>query len=100
MAERTPRPSRRLFFILCMALLGGGVAAYATSHYRPASANADSVHPLPHHFPKYPGGVSLRFAMVHDVIHERFPWHGRAYYEERNRRVREALKADEAKLAE
>src|SRR5262249_8946433 len=48
-------------------------------------------YPLPHHIPKYPGGVSLRFAMVHDVIHERFARHGQAYYEERNRRVRQEL---------
>jgi hypothetical protein len=36
--------------------------------------------------------VSLRFAMVHDVLHERFARHGRDYYLERNRRVREELK--------
>jgi hypothetical protein len=47
--------------------------------------------PLPHHVPKFPGGVALRFAMVHDVIHERFPRHGRAYYEERNRLTRQKL---------
>ena len=29
-------------------------------------------------------GISLRFAMVHDVIHERFPKHGEAYYRHRN----------------
>lgn len=40
--------------------------------------------PLPHHVPEHPGGVSLRFAMVHDVIHERFARHGDAYYEQRN----------------
>src|SRR5579872_4351344 len=47
--------------------------------------------PYPHHIPKQAGGVSLRFAMVHDVLHERFPRHGLAYYKERNRRVQEAL---------
>jgi hypothetical protein len=41
--------------------------------------------PLPHHVPKYPGGVSLRFAMVHDVLTERFAKHGKDYYRERNR---------------
>src|SRR5207253_1322106 len=30
--------------------------------------------------------------MVNDVIHERFPKHGPDYYQERNRRAREALK--------
>src|SRR5262245_20542205 len=53
--------------------------------------------PLPHHISKYPGGVSLRFAMVHDVVHERFPRHGKAYYAERNRRVCEHLAGMEAK---
>jgi len=47
--------------------------------------------PLPHHVPKYPGNVSLRFAMVHDVIHERFPTHGPEYYKARNREARQAL---------
>src|SRR5438270_10591089 len=49
--------------------------------------------PLPHHFPKYPGGISLRFAMVHDVLHERYARHGKTYYAERNRAVRQALAA-------
>lgn len=40
--------------------------------------------PLPHQLPKYPGGISLRFAMVHDVLHERFAKHGDAYYRARN----------------
>jgi hypothetical protein len=42
-------------------------------------------------------GVSLRFAMVHDVIHERFPRHGTAYYQERNRRTRAALTSPETR---
>jgi hypothetical protein len=49
------------------------------------------VYPLPHLIPKYPGGVALRLAMVQDVIHERFPKHGQAYYMQRNREVREEL---------
>ena len=47
---------------------------------------------LPHHVPKYPGGVSFRFAMSHDVIHERFPKHGPAHYRERDRLTRETLR--------
>jgi tetratricopeptide (TPR) repeat protein len=47
--------------------------------------------PLPHHIPKYPDNLTLRFAMVHDVIHERFPHHGAAYYRARNREVEQAL---------
>lgn len=41
--------------------------------------------PLPHHVPKSPSTLSLRFAMVHDVIHERYAKHSEAYYRERNR---------------
>src|SRR4051794_14512572 len=44
-----------------------------------------SLYPQPHQVSKYPDGVSLRFAMVHDVIHDRYPRHGAAYYRERNR---------------
>jgi hypothetical protein len=53
-------------------------------------------YPLPHQTPKYPGGISLRFAMVHDVLHERFASHGPAYYRERNRLVRRALEESKA----
>jgi hypothetical protein len=49
------------------------------------------LYPLPHQIPKYPGGTSLRFAMVHDVIHDRYPRHGKVYYQERNRRVLGAI---------
>jgi hypothetical protein len=47
--------------------------------------------PLPHRVPQYAGGVSFRFAMAHDVIHERFATHGPAYYRERDRLAREKL---------
>jgi hypothetical protein len=36
------------------------------------------VYPPPHHVPKYLDGISLRFAMVHDVLHGRYPRHGKA----------------------
>jgi hypothetical protein len=49
------------------------------------------LYPLPHQIPKYPGGTSFRFAMVHDVVHDRYPRHGSAYYQERNRQVRAAI---------
>ena len=48
-----------------------------------------SVLPFPHHYAKYPDGITLRFAMVHDVLHERYTRHGKAYYSERNRRARD-----------
>src|SRR5437899_2643598 len=54
--------------------------------------------PLPHQIPKYPDGISLRYAMVHDVLHERYPRHGTAYYTERNRQAREALRQEKGKV--
>src|SRR5690242_20064070 len=71
--------------------LAAGYAGLAGPRSDPAPA--DRTFPLPHHIPKYPGGITLRFAMVHDVLHERFPFHGAAYYAERNRRARKALDA-------
>ncbi|MGV3533918.1 MAG: hypothetical protein ACO1QR_16230 [Chthoniobacteraceae bacterium] len=51
--------------------------------------------PLPHLVPREWDGVALRFAMVDDVIHEQHLRHGKAFYENRNRRMRERLeKAD------
>jgi hypothetical protein len=86
----------KLFFIFIMAVIGGLVGLGLSRELRPNPAAL----PLPHHIAKHPGGVSLRLAMVHDVIHERFPLHGPAYYEERNRRARESLPKEEAKVAE
>src|SRR5207249_7126148 len=48
--------------------------------------------------PKYPDGISLRYAMVHDVLHERYPRHGKAYYTERNRQARAALRHEKGKV--
>ncbi len=50
--------------------------------------------PMPYQSPLVPGGISLRLAMVHDVLHERYPRHGAAWYEERNRSVLAALAAE------
>ncbi len=90
------------FALTCVAAVVGwwvGLLVYRAwqDRARANQAEAYQVFPLPHHVPKYPGGVSFRFAMAHDVIHERFPRHGRAYYEERNRRVRQALQDEQAK---
>lgn len=78
------------------AAIGFGLFYVGASvgHAFPSSARysflADSV-PLAHHVPQYPGGLSFRFAMAHDVIHERFPRHGREHYERRNEQVRREL---------
>src|SRR5947209_4168452 len=89
------RKARLVLKVAILAVLGGIVGAVAgytgLAGLGPRYGSVVREFPLPHHIPKYPGGVSLRFAMVHDVLHERFPVHGRAYYTERNRRVRKAL---------
>ncbi|HKI38353.1 MAG TPA: hypothetical protein VKA46_41270 [Gemmataceae bacterium] len=82
------------FAIALLAIIGGCAGLFGGYHYRlPGQRPRTEIHeyPLPHHIPKYEGGVSLRFAMVHDVIHERFPRHGETYYQERNRLARKAL---------
>ncbi|OWK45047.1 hypothetical protein [Fimbriiglobus ruber] len=71
---------------------GVGVVAALIAMAKPVR---DAAHyaPFPHSVPKYPGGVAFRFAMAHDVVHERFPRHGPAYYTERNRLTRAKLAA-------
>jgi hypothetical protein len=91
--------NRRLKLLPVLLLaMAGSVVGYivALSGLTPLTTPLTEIRedPLPHHIPKYHDGVSLRFAMVHDVIHERFARHGTAYYTERNRRVRQQL-ADE-----
>jgi hypothetical protein len=92
---------RRLAVIALMALVGRGVGWFVGAMIGESASRSSSypllaeLHPLPHHVPKYAGGVSFRFAMVHDIIHERYPKHGSAHYRERDRLTREKL----AKLA-
>jgi hypothetical protein len=86
----------RFLGVMAAALAGAFVGILVAWPYH-TTTRIDGAFPLPHHVPKYPGGVSLRFAMVHDVLHERYPRHGRAYYEERNRTVLAALNGAAAK---
>ena len=82
-----------LFVVAIMGVLGAMVTFVAgvQEWIFPPPPRPQSVMPLPHHIPKYPGGVSLRFAMVNDALTERFAKHGKAYYTERNRLVRKEL---------
>jgi hypothetical protein len=87
------RPSVRL--VGCLAVVafvggcagGGCVGAALTSPGQGAPIYA----PMPHHAAPSPDGAAFRFAMVHDVIHERYPRHGPAYFAERERLARERL---------
>lgn len=73
-------------------LVGVGVGGYSVGEQFAPPPSQHSV-PLPHHHPPVEGGASFRFAMAHDVIHERYPKHGPAFYLERERLARERLKA-------
>src|SRR5580692_3710455 len=83
----------RLFWVIVAALVGFGVCwvVVAVGSIMPKQSDyaflAEEV-PLPHHVPERPGGVSFRFAMASDVIHQRFPKHGQAHYRERDRITR------------
>ncbi len=87
---------RRLLLTALAGLFGYGFGwlVGAVGHYLPIMSDypflAEHL-PYPHHVPEYPGGVSLRLAMVHDVVHERFPRHGADHYRERNRLTRAVL---------
>jgi hypothetical protein len=83
-----------LALVAVVAVCGGCAGLFAGQFIRLSGQEprvAVIEYPLPHHVPKYEGGISLRFAMAHDVIHERYPRHGTAYYRERNRLVRRQL---------
>jgi hypothetical protein len=65
----------RLTLGLILVTVAGVVGAVVG--YHAGRVTVTRAYPLPHHIPSLPGGATLRFAMVHDVIHERYPYHGR-----------------------
>jgi hypothetical protein len=91
----TVRRIGRLILTAGAALLGllVGFCGGAVSYVGPPSDSPEFAEyaPLPHHVPSHQGGASFRFAMAHDVIHERYPKRGPAYYRERDRVTRAQL---------
>jgi hypothetical protein len=86
----------RIAFLLAFAsvglIIGGCYGLVRTLIPSRADLAAEAERgPAPHHVPPQAGGIAFRFAMVHDVLHERFPKHGEAYHRERERRLRERL---------
>lgn len=80
------RPSRQpLYGFIVLGILGALVATIVTG------PNVLLTGPAPYRVPRTFGGTALRLAMVHDVLHERYPRHGAAYYEHRVEKVRRRL---------
>lgn len=79
--------------LICGTLFGGctgsavslGISALGNANSNPTRyAFLSRRIPLPHQVPPFAGGVSLRLAMVHDVLGQRYSKHGTAWYEARN----------------
>jgi len=87
-----PRRAVRLKNVLVGAGLFAALGAWLGFVQSPPWPTAIEA-PAPHQVARLPGGTALRFAMVHDVLHERYRRHGDAYYEARNARARAALEA-------
>jgi len=64
-------------FVGCV---GAGIRGLQTT--KADAAHFSEAGPAPHHVPPQAGGIAFRFAMIHDVLHERYPKHGIAYYRE------------------
>jgi hypothetical protein len=87
-----PPPSVVLFGLAITTFVGGCVGGGCVgATLAPVDRTAAIYAPLPHHVPPAPDAAAFRFAMVHDVIHERYPRHGPAFYQERERLARERL---------
>src|SRR4051812_13988314 len=85
-------PGCLLTFLPALAFFGGCVRGGCVGAARTPPDRAGAIYaPLPHHVPPSPGAAAFRFAMVHDVIHERYPRHGPAFYQKRERLAREKL---------
>ncbi len=88
---RKPHVCLLIFLALACSVggcIGGGyIGATLAPSDKPRAVYA----PLPHHVPLSADSPSFRFAMVHDVIHERYSRHGDAFYEERERLARERV---------
>lgn len=83
---------RRLLKVAGVAVLGGLIGLLVAAVWAARAAVMPSDHtflsqafPMPHHVPARPDGIAFRFAMVHDVLVERYLKHDSAYYQARER---------------
>jgi hypothetical protein len=80
-----PRP-------ILFAILGLFLGWVVASQWNPLPLGPRTyIVPLPYRLSKIPGGTSLRLAMVHDVLHERYLRHGTAWYAQRNAEARKII---------
>lgn len=85
-------PGPLLAFFAVTSFVGGCVGGGAVGGFLTPTDRAAAIYaPLPHHVAPSPDAAAFRFAMVHDVIHERYPRHGPAFYQERERLARERM---------
>jgi len=91
MVPRSVRVGLLIALPILFAVIGCGLGGNIWRFLPRRQRVEEKAYPLPHHFAKYPGNLTFRFAMAHDVIHERFPHHGPAFYRARNREVEQAL---------
>jgi hypothetical protein len=85
-------PGPVLFFLATSTFVGGCVGGGCVGASRTSVDAGTAIYaPFPHHVAPSAETAPFRFAMVHDVIHERYPRHGPEYYEERERLAREKM---------
>ncbi|QDU64134.1 hypothetical protein Pan216_50230 [Planctomycetes bacterium Pan216] len=94
MSEQEGGSSRGL--VLIAALIGGVIGCIVSFQSAPREQQYVLI-PAPHLIAKTPEATPLHFAMVHDVLHQRYPVHGSSYYLARNRARREALRSEDAR---
>ena len=88
----TKAPGRWLFIALYAAFMGGCVTGGGVGCSQTGFDKGPTIYArLPHHVAPSADSPAFKFAMVHDVIHERYPRHGAAFYEERERLAREKM---------
>ncbi|MBO0700127.1 MAG: hypothetical protein J2P46_17135, partial [Zavarzinella sp.] len=69
-------PGPLLAFFAVTSFVGGCVGGGCVGVARTPFDSGEAIYaPLPHHVPPSPDAAAFRFAMVHDVIHERYPRH-------------------------
>ncbi|HJZ91201.1 MAG TPA: hypothetical protein VKE40_10030 [Gemmataceae bacterium] len=87
-----PPPGPVLFFLAASSFVGGCVGGGCVGASRTSVDAGNAIYaPFPHHVAPSAETAAFRFAMVHDVIHERYPRHGPEYYAERERLAREKM---------